>query len=126
MSAWNEEEVLVLDDADIVELHSQSDLFKPFPTELTTHPERTQPGTSRQMVHEAQTRAAGAWDVAPAVARADEVTGIRRREDEFVDVCVVVDSEGRLRPPEDVAKQLQPGAIVQVRIAAWAVPEGTK
>lgn len=60
----------------------------------------------------------------PIEAPRDEITNVRarqREEREWVDLHAVVDDEGRLRLPEDTARKLQPGAIVEVRIAAWAV-----
>lgn len=56
-------------------------------------------------------------------ARSDQRDGTRAKNNQraWVDLHAVVDEEGRLRLPEDAARKLQPGAIVEVRVAAWAL-----
>lgn len=140
-----------LDEDDLVEMQSETDLFAPFPDEARAQREDTVSRVPQQVVHEAPTRQARNWDLSPSPphfeddtptngrARAphpqpqpprEEVTAVRaggRASDEdqreWIDSHAVVDDEGRLRLPEDIARALQPGAIVEVRLAAWAVEE---
>ncbi len=129
-----------LDEADLVEMHSAVDLFAPFPEDARAQQEATAHGVPHP-IHQAPTRQAAAWDIEPARAAAaarepqpetpNEITAVRKprkgtKEREWVDLHAVVDEEGRLRLPEHVAKQLQVGAIVQVRVAGWAIADDVK
>lgn len=139
-----------LDESDIVEMESAADLFAPFPNELRQVASNidTVRGTPSQLAQESPTREARMWDLSPRAAQHAgasahhddsptngrartpyrEVTAVRSNRDgerdrEWIDMHAVVDDEGRLRLPEDVARALQSGAIVEVRLAAWAVKD---
>lgn len=145
MSAWRDDDpagTIRLEDSDLVEMHSAVDLFAPFPDEARAQQEDTVRGVPHP-IHQSPTRNAASWDLDPMAQPSrrapqdgprepfSEVTAVRNarsggKERQWVDLHAVVDENGRLRLPENVAKQLQEGAIVEVRLAAWAVPDGVK
>jgi hypothetical protein len=93
-----------------------------------------------QISEERPTRRQANWDLTPPLSTAehrtptrarvhDEVTAVRtnplrsREERYWVDAHAVVDREGKLTLSPRVARQLPEGAVVEIRIARWALEE---
>lgn len=142
-------ETLQFEDVELIELDEDpEDLLAGLPDNPSVGLEATVARPfPRGNVHQAPTRALQGWDVVPppsisrpeAAARAsaparevaprphEEITAVRKKPDtdgaHWIDLHAVVGADGVLRLPEDVARRLNPGAIVEIRLAAWAVEE---
>jgi len=139
---WRQDELrgtIPFEEIELIEIvdFESNDLLEALPDEPAIMLELTVARVPHPLRQEVPTVAQAGWELTPPLgslqSRAnrrpvhDEVTAVRPapqgQEQHWVDLHAIVDGEGRLELPARISTKLPAGAVIEIRVASWALPD---